>query len=61
MTDALAQWFLRRHEAQLKPWNSLLRRLAEPKANEVVTAYLDERREKDGMRNDDITLIIIDL
>ena len=36
MTDALAQWFLRRTKKRQKPWQSLLRRLGGTEANRRV-------------------------
>jgi hypothetical protein len=61
MTDALAQWFLRRHETNGQPWQLLARRLGDEKAHAALTAYVDELRDRDGLRNDDVTLLTIDL
>jgi hypothetical protein len=61
MTDALAQWFLRRAEADCKPWEPLLHRLAVPNADAALTAYVKELRRGDGLVNDDVTLLTIDL
>lgn len=61
MTDAAAQWFLRRQEEQRRPWHSLLRRLAEPKANAVLATYIEDLRKQNAMKNDDVTLLVIDL
>jgi hypothetical protein len=59
MTDALAQWFLRRAEAHDKPWDALLPRLAEP-STAALTAYVKELRRTDGLVNDDVTLLTIE-
>ncbi len=61
MTDALAQWFLRRHEKAMRPWVSLVKRLAEPNADAVLTEYVEKLRDKDELRNDDVTLIAVRL
>jgi hypothetical protein len=60
MTDALAQWFLRRTEAQSKPWEPLLNKLAEPTAT-ALAAYIKDLRRNDGLVNDDVTLLNIEL
>jgi len=59
MTDALAEWFLHRHEQQRRPWESLHRRLAEP--NGSLTAYIERLRSQKELKNDDVTLLTIDL
>lgn len=61
MTDALAQWFLQRDEERRKPWQSLLRRLDDPKATAALTAYVEQLRRRDELKNDDVTLLAIDL
>lgn len=59
MTDALAEWFLHRQERQRQPWESLRRRLTEP--NGALTAYLEQLRRRQELKNDDVTLLMIDL
>jgi hypothetical protein len=61
MTDAAAQWFLRHDEEQRKPWQSVLSRLAEPNGTDALTAYVEQLRREDVLKNDDITLLVIDL
>ena len=61
MTDALAQWFLKRSQTEKKPWQALARQLAQPKPDVALTEYIEKLRDKDGLRNDDITLLVIDL
>ncbi len=61
MTDALAQWFLKRNLTEKKPWLALARQLAQPRAVAALTEYIEKLRDKDGLRNDDVTLLTIDL
>jgi hypothetical protein len=56
MTDALAQWFLRRHEAGGRPWEEL-----SGLAETAFADWVDERRRGDGLRNDDVTVVMIDV
>jgi hypothetical protein len=56
MTDALAHWFLRRHEAAQQPWHDLARA-----AGAAFADWVEDCRERDGLRNDDVTLVTIDL
>jgi hypothetical protein len=58
MTDALAHWFLRRHEAGDRPWQELARL---PAAGYDFGAWVEDRRRGDGLRNDDVTLVLIGL
>jgi hypothetical protein len=60
MTDALAQWFLHRIEQGQKPWRALEHMLAE---NQDATpdVWIEKLRDQDGLRNDDVTLILIHL
>jgi hypothetical protein len=59
MTDALAEWFLRRHEKQHKPWQSLVRCLDQ--ANAGLTGFVEQLRNEKEIKNDDVTLLVIDL
>lgn len=61
MTDAAAQWFLRSKEEQRKPWQLLLRHLTEPDATAALTTYVEQLRWQNEMKNDDVTLAVIDL
>ena len=61
MTDAVAEWFLRRHEDRQMPWQSLLRRWKEPNAAAVLTAYVEQLRKQKEMKNDDVTVLAIEL
>ncbi len=56
MTDALAEWFLREHEADRSPWNDLVKlRTAD------FAAWVDVRRAERHLKNDDVTLLVIEL
>jgi hypothetical protein len=57
MTDALAQWFLLRCERDGTPWEELERLLAEP--NDAFAPWIEDRRDRDGLRNDDVTLLAV--
>jgi hypothetical protein len=57
MTDALAQWFLARSRTDRKPWVAL----AQPRPEAALTEYIEKLRDNDGLRNDDVTLLTIDL
>jgi hypothetical protein len=60
MTDALAQWFLFRTEQGGEPQAEVARLLAEPDPQAAFPDWIEERRQQD-LRNDDVTLGIIDL
>lgn len=57
MTDALAEWFLRRWEEQQRPEVEIARLLAGPP--EAFPDWLRRRRDEDAFRNDDVTLLAI--
>ncbi len=61
MTDALAEWMLRCHEQRQRPAEDIARLLAEPAPQDAFAAWVAERREVHGLRNDDVTLMVIDL
>jgi hypothetical protein len=61
MTDALAQWLLRRHEAGARPWQELDPLLSQKGASRAFADWIDERRQHGDLRNDDVTLVRIDL
>jgi hypothetical protein len=61
MTDALAEWMLRRNEQEQRPADDLDRLLAESSPQEAFAAWVEERRNGQGLRNDDVTLVVIDL
>ena len=61
MTDALAQWFLRQSETEKKPWEAIAKLLALPGKESPFAAWIEERRDREGMRNDDVTLMVVDV
>lgn len=61
MTDALAQWFLARKEAGEHPWRTISKVLSEPKRESAFAAWVEEQRDQQGLRNDDVTLLIVDI
>jgi serine/threonine protein phosphatase PrpC len=61
MTDALAEWMLRRGEEEQRPADDIERLLAEPHPHHAFAGWVEERRERQKLRNDDVTLVIIDL
>jgi hypothetical protein len=56
MTDALAQWFLAEHEAGMKPWGAVERLSGE---GEAFAAWVEGLRARGGLRNDDVTLVVL--
>lgn len=52
-TDAVAAWLLRRHEEGRPLWKWLYRRLSTPESFAALVAY----GRKNGLRNDDFTLV----
>jgi hypothetical protein len=61
MTDALAQWFLLRTEQGGKPLQEIRDLEAESEPEDVFAGWVDERRNHHGLRNDDVTLAVIDV
>ncbi len=61
MTDALAEWTLRRIEEEHSPMDDIERLLAESAPQDAFAGWIEERRDEQGLRNDDVTLVIIDL
>jgi hypothetical protein len=59
-TDALAAWLLRQAEQGGDPAAEAAALLAESDPEAAFPGWCDERRSK-GMRNDDVTLLVIDL
>ncbi|MCI0341112.1 MAG: protein phosphatase 2C domain-containing protein [Planctomycetales bacterium] len=57
MTDALAEWFLRESELRRKPWGSL-RGIRAP---EQFASFLDLLRRGGAIRNDDSTLVRVEV
>lgn len=59
MTDALAQWFLRAGEKGLRPWEAAAPLLTITSPDDDFIAWIEELRGGDGLRDDDVTLVII--
>jgi hypothetical protein len=55
MTDALAAWFLAEYEAGGTPWRDL-----DGLTAEGFAGWVDERRASRKLKNDDVTLLLID-
>ena len=60
MTDALAQWFLRETEAGRKPWEAMAHFITRPETDAVFAAWVEGLRDRDGLRNDDVTIMVVD-
>lgn len=56
-TDALAEWFLRRHEEGLKPWQELEPLLSGSRAAATFAEWARKSRAGGSLRNDDIALL----
>jgi len=54
-TDAMAAWLLKRHEEERPLWKWLYRKLGTPESFAAMVAY----GRKNGLRNDDFTLVRI--
>jgi Protein phosphatase 2C len=61
MTDALAHWFLLRREQGHDPLNSIRGLLAEKSPDEAFAGWVEKRRQRSVLRNDDVTLIVVDV
>jgi hypothetical protein len=59
MTDALAEWMLRQIEQEQRPDTDIERLLTESAPHDAFAAWVAERRDRQGLRNDDVTLVII--
>lgn len=59
MTDALAQWFLREHEAGSKPWEGLEAILNAQVPEIAFVDWIEQLRNTQRLRNDDVTLLAV--
>jgi len=59
MTDALAQWFLRRLEVGERPWELLEHLLTAPDGATCFSAWIGALRGATDIRNDDVTLMAV--
>jgi hypothetical protein len=60
MTDALAQWFLQTHEVGGDPWEAVALVLADEKPQSAFADWIAWLRDRDDLRNDDVTLLAIE-
>jgi hypothetical protein len=61
MTDALAQWFLLRTEQRKDPLAEISFLLTETSPDTGFAEWIDEMRQQSVLRNDDVTLIVVDV
>ena len=61
MTDALAQWFLLRTEQGGDALEEIHGLLAESDPETAFAGWIAERRRDQSLRNDDVTLAVIDV
>lgn len=61
MTDALAAWFLEQNEQQQQPLSQIMQLLAQGSPQTAFAPWIEERRARQSLRNDDVTLMIVDL
>lgn len=59
MTDALALWFLQRHELEKKPWEALRLVVQVEHPLEAFRLWMDGMRQRHLIRDDDVTLLMI--
>ena len=61
MTDALAQWFLRSREQGGRPWEEIGPLLDDSDPETAFAAWAEDCRDREELRNDDVTLMTIGL
>jgi hypothetical protein len=61
MTDALAQWFLCRHEQGERPWEALTPVLSADHPEAAFVDWVEKLRIDGRIRNDDVTLLTIEM
>ncbi|MBY0526973.1 MAG: protein phosphatase 2C domain-containing protein [Gemmataceae bacterium] len=61
MTDALAQWFLAEAERGQQPWFAIEELQRFPNRPDALRSWLEDLRDRGSLRNDDVTLLVIDL
>jgi hypothetical protein len=60
MTDALARWFLHAHERGGRPWEAITPLLSAGRPEEAFTTWVEGLRAAGGLRDDDVTLLVIE-
>ncbi|MBM4067672.1 MAG: hypothetical protein FJ271_01820 [Planctomycetes bacterium] len=61
MTDALAQWFLTDIEACGTPWTKLEAVLGSDDSQERFADWVEDQRDRQALKNDDVTLIVVNV
>jgi hypothetical protein len=61
MTDALAQWCLAEHDGGGDPWSELESLRAAPDGDAYFAAWIEGLRDARRLKNDDVTLLAIEL
>lgn len=61
MTDALAQWFLREVETGRRPWEAVGMLLDDAPAKHDFASWVENLRDTENLRNDDVTLVAVSL
>jgi hypothetical protein len=61
MTDAFAEWFLRSGEGGGSPWEVVADVLCADRPQAAFADCLDGLRKASALRNDDVTLVAIDI
>ena len=61
MTDALAHWCLAENEVGKNPWNDLESLLTLPESQDPFVSLVEGLRDSGRLRNDDVTLLAIEL
>jgi hypothetical protein len=59
MTDALAQWFLQQMEAGKQPATQIENDLDLAKSESIFATWIEDLRERHALRNDDVTLVSV--
>lgn len=59
MTDAIGEWFLKEHENGNKPWECLEPFMETPMPNQAFVDWIDDLRNRQELRNDDVTIALI--
>ncbi len=60
MTDALANWFLNQAEKNQYPWRELNEIRSLPTPMSIFERWVNDQRSSGALKNDDVTLIVID-
>lgn len=61
MTDALSRWLLQEYEAGRTPWEEMELLLSASAADRVFINWIEGLRQTKGLRNDDVTALVVRL